>query len=290
MHNSVATVKKEWNETKEKMSENQRELAEFFGIDDLFSISEDRIKDVELIVNGLQDEIRGLQGLATVTSERQMRKIYETLQENTRSTDEMIRSSQKTSGAISFLQWIISGSIALSVVTFLRGQSPFSSLDPIFILLKLPTPSQLFPYSTLTLWGLGLIVWVVITLSLYYVANFLKSRSVKSVRLRIKLDTLFAEDKLTEYLSTKSLSKHDDHFDYDQQLHKKTWTDKNEKWKGGYPRITLTYDKTNDMLSQIQVEVDKPKLKSGSYVNLIMDELIDAEILGKDAKKSIKIE
>ena len=289
MHNSVVTVKKEWEEIREKMSETQRELAEFFDIENLFFTSEDRIKDVELIVHGLQDEISGLQGLATVTSERQMRKIYETLQENTRSMDEMIRSSEKTGNAINFLQWIIAGSIAFEIVAILSGQSPFSSFDPLFILLGITPLSQLFPYNTLNIWGFGIIIWATITLALYLMAKYLESRSIKSVRLRIKLDVPYAKDKLTEYLSSKSLFKHDDHFDYDQQLYKKTWIDKNEKWKGSDPMITLTYDRTNDILSQIQLEVDKPKLKSSSYVNLVMDELIDSGVLNKDAKKGIKL-
>jgi WD repeat-containing protein 35 len=159
MRNSVATVKKEWDEVRVKMSEAQRELSEFFGIENLFSTAEDRIKDVELIVNGLQDEIRGLQGLATVTSERQMRKIYETLQENTRSMDEMIRESQKTGNAVNFLQWIIAGSIAYQIVAILSGQSPYSHLDPIMALLGLPTASQLFPYTIPTIVGYGIIIW-----------------------------------------------------------------------------------------------------------------------------------
>ncbi len=290
MHNSVVTVKKEWEELREKIGETQRELAEFFGIENLFSTSGDRIKDVELIVHGLQDEISGLQGLATVTSERQMRKIYETLQENTRSMDEMIRSSEKTGSAINFLQWIIAGSIAYQIVAVFSGLSPYSYLDPLMILLGLPPPSQLFPYSLLDILSYGIIIWVGITFVLYLIANYLESRSIKSVRLRIRLDAPYNEAKLVDYLSSKPLFKHDDHFDYDQQLYKKSWMDKNDKWKGSEPMITLSYDSSNNMLSQIQVEVDKPKLKANSYVNIVMDELIDAGVLNKDAKKSIKIE
>jgi len=290
MHNSVATVKKEWDEIREKMSETQRELAEFFDIENLFSTAESRIKDVELIVNGLQDEIRGLQRLATVTSERQMRKIYETLQENTRSMDEMIRASQKTGSAVNFLQLIIAGSVAFTIVAILSGQSPYSYLDPIMIFLGLPAASQLFPFTIPNILGYGIIVWVGITLAFYFIAKYIESRSIKSVRLRIRLNVPYNEDKLTNYISSKPLFKHDDHFDYDQLLYKKSWIDKNEKWKGSDPMITLTFDSSNNILSQIQIEVDKPKLKANSYVNLIIEELVNAEVLDKEAKKSIKID
>jgi WD repeat-containing protein 35 len=290
MHNSVATIKREWDEVRLKMSEAQRELSEFFDIENLFSTAEDRIKDVELIVNGLQDEIRGLQGLATAISERQMRKIYETLQENTRSMDEMIRESQKTSKAVNVLQWIIAGSVAFKIVTLLSGQSPYSYLDPIMLLLGLPSASQLSPYTILTIFSYGVIIWAGITLVLYFIAKYVGSRSIKSVRLRVRLNAPFNEDKLVKYISSKPLFKHDDHFDYDQQLYKKSWIDRDEKWKGRYPTITLIYDRNNNILSQIQVEVDKPKLKANAYVNLIMEELINAEVLDKEAKKSIRID
>jgi hypothetical protein len=110
------------------------------------------------------------------------------------------------------------------------------------------------------------------------------------VRLRIRLNVPYNEDKLVNYISSKPLFKHDDHFDYDQQLYKKSWIDKDEKWKGSEPMITLTYDSSNNILSQIQIEVDKPKLKANAYVNLIIEELINAEVLDKEAKKSIKID
>jgi hypothetical protein len=219
-----------------------------------------------------------------------MRKIYETLQENTRSMDEMIRESQKTSKAVNVLQWIIAGSVAFKIVTLLSGQSPYSYLDPIMLLLGLPSASQLSPYTILTIFSYGVIIWAGITLALYFIAKYVGSRSIKSVRLRVRLNAPFNEDKLVKYISSKPLFKHDDHFDYDQQLYKKSWIDRDEKWKGRYPTITLIYDRNNNILSQIQVEVDKPKLKANAYVNLIMEELINAEVLDKEAKKSIRID
>jgi hypothetical protein len=97
-------------------------VKDLLRIDESFEELINRISDAELLLQSLQSELEGLQTLLSTQIEQQMRRVYGALRDNTRSTSEVIRASERTGDVLNVIELILSGSIAFDIVLAITGE------------------------------------------------------------------------------------------------------------------------------------------------------------------------
>ena len=166
----------------------------FLRIDELFQELISRIKDAELTLLSLKSELEGLQTLLSTQIEQQMRRVYGALRDNTRSTSEVIRASERTGDVLNVIELILSGSIAFDIVLAVTGEytTPWAELS-------------LYPQYQLLYFALSIGLWLGIVIVLKRGMEWVEHRIEKSHLLRMTLNRKCDIAALDSFLSQKEI-------------------------------------------------------------------------------------
>ncbi|MFX1564243.1 MAG: hypothetical protein ACFFDP_13150, partial [Promethearchaeota archaeon] len=228
---STAYTKKQIERLLGSATPNQLELAEKLQIRRFFDEVESRIDDAEKIVTGLRREVEGLQSIVGTLSDKQVKKVYDTLQDSFRATEEMLTSSERSGVALDIIELILAGTIAFDVVETLEVLQFLS-----FSFGALPVPM-----GTLLIMGCTLIGWIGIASGLYLAMRYITKRSAPLLSMSIRLDRPCNVEKLETYLESKPVVTRVSKQDEATDILKVTWdeTDRH-RWLGEQPKLALT--------------------------------------------------
>ena len=166
----------------------------FLRIDELFQELIKRISDAELTLLSLKSELEGLQTLLSTQIEQQMRRVYGALRDNTRSTSEVIRASERTGDVLNVIELILSGSIAFDIVLAITGEytTPLAELS-------------LNPEYQLLYFILSIRLWLGIVVVLKKGMEWAEHRVEKSHLLRMTINRKCNITNLDSFLSKREV-------------------------------------------------------------------------------------
>ncbi|MHA1263958.1 MAG: hypothetical protein ACTSRS_01885 [Candidatus Helarchaeota archaeon] len=284
MQAAVNNITYEFQEL-QPLSDNLEELVQFVQLRDTVKKATTRIEDARLIVEGLKDEIAGVNGMITTLSERQMRQMNEALKDSITSMDEMTRSSERTGVALNILEVVLTGAIAFDVLLLFVGDYAWDSLA-----------NWIGSGSTL---GIpNAVLWALLAITLFLITGWgilklirhLEERSEPNLRVAIKIGATYNPEKLTEYLKDKKVKQQQMIVRLDSRIHEYTWDDEDtSKWKNNEVTITLYLDVENRMFLSANVNIDSPSnITTDEVFNTMLDELSKAELITKEVKQRLK--
>lgn len=254
------------------------ELAHFVQIRDTLKKATTRIEDARLIVDGLKDEINGVNGMISTLSERQMRQMNEALKDSITSMDEMTRSSERTGVALNILEVVLTGAIAFDVLLLFVGEYSWGALSDWIV-------------KETTLGIPNTIIWALIAITMFLATGYgilrliryLEQRSEPNLRVSLKLGSRYNPQKFEEYISTKSIKQQELTIRAKSRVHEYTWDDDDKlKWLGNEATITLYVDIEHVMFLSANVNIDGPNnITTRQVSEIIMKELVEAEIVSK---------
>jgi len=244
--------------------EKQKELAEKLYITRFFDRVESRIDDAEKVVEGLKREVEGLQGLVATLSEKQMKKVYETLQDSSRATEEMLASSERSSVVLDLIQLVLAGSIAFDIIETI---DILGWLSGVFAFLPVGLGTIIVMTCSLAIWGH-------IAFLLYRFMQYLASRHEPLLSLQLRLEAPCNVEKLEAYLATKAVATKISKQDTVTDVTKVTWEeDDREKWLGEEPKLSVVYDAKNGFLLNFTAEINNPNVDREKLRRILMDEI-----------------
>ncbi len=230
-------LKKRWEEVSSCVDE---ELCNLIGLNEQFHRLVERIDDIHIGVESLSSEVEGLQTLLSTQIEQQMRRIYGALRDNTRSTSDVIRASERTGNVLDVIELILSGTIAFDIVVTLTGEYV--------------TEFALFPTDNpLLFFALAIGLWLGIVFVLKRGMDWLESKVEKDHLMRVSINSKCDISALESYLeSIETIS-------VDEEL-----TDDRESVRVLYHlpvmhgddevKVSLAYDRKNSFLQDVTIE------------------------------------
>jgi hypothetical protein len=226
-----------WNGAKDKVSQDLRSL---MRIDNGFDSLLQRIGDVELVLRSIESEVEGLQTLLSTQIEQQMRRVYSALRDNTRSTSEIIKSSERTGDVLNVIQLVLSGTIAFDIILAITGEyiTPFAALASDYPLLFFVS---------------SIILWFLIVIGLKKAMDLLSKRIEKDHLIRHSLNVRCDPKCIEKFLATKTVTAIDEELQEDREAIRThyLYADPASHHNAS---VTLTYDRKNGVLQDVVVE------------------------------------
>ncbi|NVM53970.1 MAG: hypothetical protein HWN66_09745 [Candidatus Helarchaeota archaeon] len=276
MQTAVNNITYEFQEI-QPLGEIQEEMVEFVQLRDTVKKATTRIEDARLIVEGLKDEIQGVNGMITTLSERQMRQMNEALKDSIASMDEMTRSSERTGVALNILEVVLSGAIAFDILLLFVGQ---------------------YEWPLLKTWiegsNLNLLIWATVGITLFFITGWgilklikhLEEKSEPNLRVSLKIGSPYNVEKLTEYIESKPVKQQQMVVRAGSRVHEYSWDDDDtSKWLGNEVSISMYIDQMHNMLLAINVNIDSPsKISTKQASKILITELINAGVVSKESE------
>ncbi len=229
-------INEQWSKSKDSIDSD---LLSLVAIDDGFMALLNRIRDIDLVLNSIRSEVEGLQTLLSTQIEQQMRRLYSALRDNTRSTSEVIKASERTGDVLDVIQLVLSGTIAFDIIMAFTGEytTPLAQLS-----LEYP----------LLFFLCAIILWVVIVIGLKKAMDFLGRRIEKEHMIRQSLNIRCDPAKIEGYLADKVVVSVDEEVQDKREVVRTHYLfDASEIEKA---TVTLTYDRKNGVLQDLVIE------------------------------------
>lgn len=269
----------------EPLSALQEELTDFIQLRDTLEKATTRIEDARLIVEGLKDEIDGVNGMITTLSERQMRQMNEALKDSIASMDEMTRSSERTGVALNILEVVLTGAIAFDILLLFVGQYEWESLAN-WIVNKAPFENPWLGIPHVIWWSLAAISLFLATgWGILRLIKYLEDKSEPNLRVALKLGALYDKDNFAKYISTKPVKQQQLIIRAGSRIQEYNWDD-DDKWLGNEAGISIYLDVENSMLLSVNVNIDSPNdITTNQTSSIMVNELVSAGIISKESLK-----
>jgi hypothetical protein len=256
---TISFTKNQLSQIIKNTSPAQREFAEKVKIKRFFDRVESRIDDAEKVVEGLKREVAGLQSVVATLSDKQMKRVYDAIQDSTRSTEELLVASERSSHALTIIEVVVAGTLALAFFEILGVidlfQTLFVSAHAIVFLLAIGS------------WGLmaGL---------LFGVMQYLTKRSEPHLAMNIRFDQPITVSQLESYLEGKPVTSRISKHDGISEVLKVTWSESDkQRWLGEEPTLSITYDAKNSYLLSIAAEFDNPNIDRDKMRKIMQTEV-----------------
>ncbi len=266
----------------EPLAPVQEELIDFIQLRDTLEKATTRIEDARLIVDGLKDEIAGVNGMISTLSERQMRQMNEALKDSITSMDEMTRSSERTGVALNILEVVLTGAIAFDILLLFVGQYEWPDLV-----------TWIQDYSTL---GIpNILWWSIIGITLFFITGYgilrlirhLEDRAEPNLRANLKLGALYNKEKFNDYINSQPVKQQQLTVRAGSRIQEYSWDDDDtKKWLGNEVGISIYLDVENRMLLSVSVNIDSPNnITTQQVANIMINELVKAGIISDESLK-----
>jgi hypothetical protein len=263
---AVDFTKKQVQYILENANSTQREFADKVHIKRFFERVENRIDDAEKVVEGLKREVEGLQSIVGTLADKQMKRVYEALQDSSRSTEEVLVASERSSHALTIIEVIVAGTLALAF---------FEVLSIIGL------------FENLLLLGVGIVFvlavasWALVAGVLFAIMRYLTKRSEPHLSMNLRFDKSVNVSQLESYLDSRPVTSRISKQDGVSEVLKVTWTESDKKrWLGEEPTLSITYDARNSYLLSFAAEFDNPNVDRSKMRTLIEREV--QQFLSKD--------
>jgi hypothetical protein len=229
-------INKRWDDLSSCIEE---ELCNLVKLNDHFHRLVERIDDLHIGVESLSSEVVGLQTLLSTQIEQQMRRVYGALRDNTRSTSDVIRASERTGNVLDVIELILSGTIAFDIVVTLTGE---------YI-----TPFALFPTDNPILFFiLAISLWLGIVIVLKRGMDWLESKVEKAHLMRVSINSNCDITELESFLTSTEKISVDEEFSDDRESVRVLY---NHPVVGDDEvMVSLTYDRKNSFLQDVVIE------------------------------------
>jgi hypothetical protein len=268
---AVSFTKKQVRHLMENADPPQRDFAEKLNIKRFFDRVQSRIDDAEKVVEGLKREVIGLQSVVGTLADKQMKRVYEALEDSSRSTEEVLLASERSSTALTIIEVIVAGTLALAFFEVLSIIGLFEHLQLL---------------GTGIVFAMAVGSWAVVAGALFYIMRYLTRKSEPYLSMDVRFDQPINVSKLESYIDRKPVTTKISKRDGVSEVLKVTWTESDkEQWLGETPTLSVTYDARNKYLLNFAAEFENPNVDREK-----MREVIEREVeqfsLGDERNRS----
>ena len=207
-----------------------------------------RVKDIKVHLAVFHKDLSSLRDNADVISERQMFRLQENLQNNTRSLEALFRANESSSSSLYILQAVLGGSVAFAMLDRITGEFTVKDTEwgKFFFDAVVLRPFLWFALSMFAFFG------VIFGLNVFM--NRLVNHAAAVASIRIDLLALVRPAQMKRFLEKLPVSSMDVNAGVDgRHVQTFVWDEPKEEWNGTSVRCELSYDCANRLLLALQV-------------------------------------
>ncbi|MHA1462947.1 MAG: hypothetical protein ACTSQ0_07755 [Candidatus Heimdallarchaeota archaeon] len=234
-------------------------------------ITTKRVNDTQKVIHGLESKMAALRDFSNTLAEKHMRRLSDSMAQNTKSLSEMTESNNRASDALSIIELILAGSVIIEIVLVLVGE--YATPD-------WPWLAQLF--ST----GYGHLIVLLVTVSLWisvFIFLRISKKRLESTAVKRQLATNVIGKRcnvaaLERFIEGRNITLKSTEREGDSRIITVTCVPLPEKDQPELDYITMVYDASEHFLIQMDFETPDMTLNLDHCYEHILKEMEDAGV------------
>lgn len=230
-----------------------------------------RVNDTQKVIHGLESKMVALRDFSNALAEKHMRKLSNSMAQNTKSLSEMTESNNRASDALSIIELILAGSVIIDIVLVLVGE---------YATPNWPWLTQLFNS------GYGHLIVMLVTVSLWigvFVFLRLSKRKLESTAVKRQLGSNVIGKRcnivaLEKFIDRRNITLRSTETEGDSCIVTVTCEPLAKKGHPDLDYITLIYDTSERFLIQMDFETPDMTLDLETCYESILKEMTDAGV------------
>lgn len=263
LQESIDDFKKNWKIVCRDGDDNCRVLSDHLQIRSVLDSCDTRIKDAAKITAGVTHEINGLREQIDVFNEKRLQSIFQQLKAANTVQAKTQRIAEHQNSKMKVLEIIMSGSLALSIMTSLVGEYSFvGSGTPYF-------------NNPIAWFGLNLVLWIALSTGIALMMRGLQDKAEKMILVKVNFERRINLDALQKFLERFEIIASDIEDIEEKMLRTIKFTisgKKDNPFDGHEVDIEMMYDAINGFLYSVDMEVNLPKRKEEFFKNTLVKE------------------
>ncbi|HUU76835.1 MAG TPA: hypothetical protein VMX55_00725 [candidate division Zixibacteria bacterium] len=208
-------------------------------------ITTKRVNDTQKVIHGLESKMVALRDFSNALAEKHMRRISDSMAQNTKSMTQMTESNNRASDALSIIELILAGSVIIDVVLVLVGEYAY----PEWL-------GNLFNsgFGSIIVLGVTAVLWISMFIFLRLSKRRLESSAIRRQRGAYVIGRKCNVENLENYLTTKNILLRNTECEGESELISVTWEPHNNKGKPEISSVILYFDAKEKFIIQIDFE------------------------------------
>ncbi|MHA1186447.1 MAG: hypothetical protein ACTSSK_06165 [Candidatus Heimdallarchaeota archaeon] len=241
-------------------------------IEDLRQIQNDslltnkRVNDTQKVIHGLESKMIALRDFSNTLAERHMRRISDSMAQNTKTMMQMTESNNRASDALSIIEFILAGSVLMEVVLLVVGEYAIPGwMESMFAK----------GYGSFIILGITIVLWIGMFIFLRVSKRRLESSAIKRQSGNYVIGRRCNIIKLNEYLATKEIVLRNTEKEGGSEWVSISW-DPIEDKKNHKPIVdvaVLDYDANEQFIIQIYLESPDLAIKLEDCYDYLINEM-----------------
>jgi WD repeat-containing protein 35 len=247
-------------------------IKELARLQDDSLITTKRVNDTRKVIQGLESKMVALRDLSNALAERHMRRISDSMAQNTKSMMQMTESNNRASDALSIIELILAGSVIIEIVLMFFGEYAIPDLWPDAL--------GISKYGGLIVIAITIVLWIGVFISLRISKKRLEISAVRRQRGSYVIGRRINVPNLEKYLHSQHILVYNVESESDTELITVTFELVNKKTKG-IPEISsviVVYDANEEFLIQIEFESPRMDCDLKECYNYLMNEFEKAGV------------
>ncbi|MBN2154289.1 MAG: hypothetical protein JW839_22735, partial [Candidatus Lokiarchaeota archaeon] len=264
------------------LTEKQKRLVEFLGIEEYTKDILARISDAKKVVAGLNNDVQGLRDQVNVVNEKRLQNIFRQLKDSTAVQMRQAKASERQDSKMNVLNLIIAGSLVFNIIALVVGGFSFSDpgnmVYPSFFGLSFTDP---------VLWTLFFIgIWLLFSLVMTLIMRYLSSDADANLSLKLEYGVPIDLEALQKLLTGYDVAPGEIEHTEGRTLHhidfKMTISDSQAS-------VSMTYDMdpSSSFLHSMVLDIEKPR-KGVDYLAEIDKLFIQSGIIIRKERVPLK--
>lgn len=234
-------------------------------------ITTKRVNDTQKVIHGLESKMMALRDFSNTLAEKHMRKLSDSMAQNTKSLSQMTESNNRASDALSIIELILAGSVIIDIVLVLVGEYAIPEWTWLGQLFSSGIGNLLIMLITVTLW-IGVFVFL-----------RLSKRKLESTAVKRQLGSNVIGKRcnvaaLERFIEGRNVTLRNTDREGDSRIVTVTCEPSSKKDQPELDYITLLYDASERFLIQMDFETPDMTLDLDECYEHILKEMVGAGV------------
>ena len=234
-------------------------------------ITTKRVNDTQKVIQGLDSKMVALRDFSNALAEKHMRRLSDSMAQNTKTMTQMTESNNRASDALSIIELILAGSVIIDIVLVLVGE--YAIPDWTWL-------GNFFSsgYGNLVVMAITVTLWIGVFIFLRLSKRRLESSAVKRQVCTNVVGKRCNIPALENYLAQKNITLKNTEREGNSQIVSVTWEPPSNKNHPELDYVVILYDASEQFLIQMDFETPDMKIDLNLCYEHLMDELENAGV------------
>ena len=217
-----------------------------------------RVRDIRKNLDSAHGELSALQNAADVIHENKEFKVSQSVSNNTRNMEEVVRANERASTSLEIMQVVLAGSLAFAILDRVHGLYLGVAGDIDWAI----TAFDWYLQTPMIMFIVNMLWWASLGFLFNRLIKYAGSKAAGVLSIRYTLNCKFNRKAMVGFLATVKPEMEDGESDTKTSIKKFVWDETDDiRWKGEPPKIELVVDVKYGFLLSAFIQIATRKSK-----------------------------